>query len=246
MKKTLITAMCLLALSGVIFAANQEKGKEGLAADPKPVIRTYQLKNVDPLEIQDLVSPFVLQRRSDSASKYLVVTLFPENVKALEELLARLDVERPQVNFRVFTLIASQKPGAPALEVPELVEVVENLRRVLGFKSYSLDGVSAITVRSGSRRNELELSSKIPGLTLDLDRVAVDVGQEGRRQIRLGLELRIQPYAEVLGKDQAIVSHRLIETEQTAIVEKGTLVAGVSKLGEAGDALVLVIQATIQ
>ncbi len=247
MKKALIALILMLALLGPVLAANQEKGKESTAADQKLVIRTYQLKSVDPRDIEDLVAPFVLQRRSDPVSKFLVVTLIPENVKALEELLAKLDVEKPQVTFRIFTLLASQKAGGPALEVPELAEVVANLRQVLGFKGYALDGVSAITVRSGSRYNQLELNSTICGLTLDLERVTVDAGEGGKRRVRLGLNLKILPNAEmVLNKDQAIVSHQLIRTEQTMIAENGTLVAGVSKVGDAGDALVLVIQASIQ
>lgn len=245
MKKAMMVLL-MFSLAGVILAANQEKGKEGATAGSEPVIRTYQLKHVDPSRIEDLISPFVLMRRYDSATKFLVVTLFPEQVNALEELLAKLDVEKSQVTFRIFTLIASQKAGAPALELPELAEVVENLRRVLGFKSYALDGVSATTVRSGSRNNRLELSSRIRGLTLDLDHVVVDEGEVGKRRVRLGLDLAMRPIAEVLNKDQSIVPHGLIRTEQVVIAENGTLVAGVSKVGEAGDALVLVIQASIQ
>lgn len=240
MKRALILMLLILSLAVAAWGTAQDKGKES-----EPVIRTYELKYVDPTEIFDSVSPFVLQRLADRGSKFLVVTVLPENVKALEELLARLDVEKPLVTFRIFTLIASQKAGTATLEVPELAEAVANLKRVLGFKSYVLDGVSLITMRSGAR-SRLELNSRIRGLTLDLNEVRVDPAENGKRRVRLGLELSIRPQAEVLGKDQAIVSHELIKTEQTSIAENGTLVAGVSRVGEAGDALVLVIQASIQ
>ena len=249
-KKVFVIVAGLLALVGTALATAQEKAKTEPPADSKVLTRTYELKNVDPREILSVISPYLYQIMPsyNSGSRLLVVKVLPENLQAFENLLKKLDVEPPQVTFRIFTLVASQKEGAPALELPELAGVVAELRRVLGFKSYTLDGVSALQVSSGSRSNRIRLNSKVEGLALDLDEVVADRGADGRRRVRFGLTLRTYP-AEgpvVIGEGQTIVSTRLIESNQTMIAENGTLVAGVSKLGDGGDALVLVIQATIQ
>ncbi len=247
-KKVLVTLAGLLALVGTTLAAAQEKAKNEPPADSKALIRTYELKNANPRDILSVIMPYMHQAAPsyNSDSRILVVKVLPENLQAFEDLLKKLDAQQPQIAFRVFTLVASPKTGAPALEQPELAGVVENLRRVLGFKSYTLDGVSALTVQSGSRNNAVELNSRISNLYLDLAHVVVDAGAAGKRQVSLGLDLYRKDALGPAGKDQVFANHYLLRSEQTVIAENGTLVAGVSKLGEGGDALVLVIQATIQ
>jgi hypothetical protein len=249
MKKIVIVLMLCLGLLLPAWAVNQEKKEEKPSLSiEKPVLRTFQLKYANPREILDLIRPFVYDVQRNENAKMLVVNILPDRIKALEELLAKLDVEKKSISLRIFTVIASQKPGVAPLELPELKGVIDELRNVLGYKNYELDGVSAINFQEGSRNNQIQLNSRIDGLTVELGSVTINSPQSGPRKLHMDLLLRIVPsVAAALPKDTAIISNTLIQTD-TSINENGFLVAGVSRLASSktGDALVLIINAVIK
>lgn len=237
MKHIVTFLVVLLALAAALPAAVQEKPAEPRTSSRavEPVLRTYTLKFVDPREVMDLIAPLVIQKRADTNARLLVVVLYPDNVKPLEELLAKVDVEAKTIQFRIFTLVASMGDNAPALNIPELQGVVQEISRVLRYNVYALDGVSSLTVRAGTQSNNLMLNSRLDGLALELARVRLNTPPGGKPQVSSGIRL--------LRKE-----HLLLQSEQTTIEEGGYIVVGVSKLNinDSGDALVLVIHAVVK
>ena len=246
MKKIVMLMILVLALLLPAAAANQEKKDEGKApaTAEKVVIKTYQLKYANPRDIYMLIGPFVMERQFNETTKFLVVKILPENIKGLEDMLAKIDVEKKTVALRIFTIIASMKPAAVSLDQPDLKGVVDELRNVLGYKSYSLDGVSSINLLDGTE-GQIQLNSSVEGLTLVLNRISIDTPQSGPRKVRFDLRLRTTQAGIILPKDSTIISNYLLESD-TQINENGYLVAGVSKLAKSGDALVLIINAVIK
>ena len=171
----------------------------------------------------------------------LTVKIYQYNIPKFEEYLKQLDVEKKKVLIRIFTVIASQQGKTGAVRNKDLQQVLSELQKVLSFKSFRLDGASAITVNDG-QDCELRLSSQSP-LLLELDDISIKGEKQGERSIAFKFDLKQKTEPFVL-KDGNLVYETLIESE-TSVKENGYLVAGVSKIGN-GDSLVLVINAEIK
>ena len=79
---------------------------------------------------------------SDRTFSVITVRDFPENVASIEAAIKRLDTpeaERPEVELRMYVLIASNAAAAAPSQFPaELKEVVNQLQTTLNFKNYQL------------------------------------------------------------------------------------------------------------
>ena len=161
------------------------------------------------------------------------VVLDKKNVVTFEEQLRKLDEEKKSILLRIFTVFASKEGKNDTIENKDLKKVLAEVSNLLNFKSYVLDGASVITLKDGTRRSYLSLSSAMPEpLQLFINHVTILTGSGGKRSVKLGLEL----YEK---KDHLLDS-------ETEIAENGYLVAGVSRIGKDGKSLVLVINAEIK
>lgn len=207
-------------------AAQKEDGDE-------KVTRTYALRFVSPEFLKSSARVFLENWSFADGSSVITVTLRRRNLSAFEALLEKLDVERKNIVLRVFTVIAAREGRSDDFENQDLKRVLGEVRNLLNFKSYVLDGASAVTVRDGAEYGRLALSTSLPeGLNFTYRNLSLQSGASGKRAVRLEFNLST-------GKQELLSS-------MTEIAEDGYLVAGVSRIGSEGKSLVLVINAEIQ
>jgi hypothetical protein len=243
MKKIIILIIILLfVVSGFGFTQGK-KAEEGIKSTTRPdvVTKTYVLKYVHAHVVRTALRHYFYESSYDKNGKMLTVIISKSNVPKFEEFLQQLDVEKKKILIRIFTIIASQEGKSGAVQNKDLRQVLSELQKILSFKSFRLDGASAITVNDG-QDCELRLSSKSP-LLLELDDISIKGEKQGERSIAFKFDLRQKTEPFVL-KDSNLLYETLIESE-TSVKENGYLVAGVSKIGN-GDSLVLVINAEIK
>lgn len=115
----------------------EEKGFKG---------KIFEIKYRDPMGLYQVIRGLGSGFKGASASvnqefRTLTVRDFPENIAAIEEAIKRLDTPeapRPDIEFSVHVLIASNS-GAGAEDFPaELTDVVKQLKSALKYTSYSL------------------------------------------------------------------------------------------------------------
>jgi hypothetical protein len=244
MKKIIILILILLfVVSGFGFTKGK-KAEEGKKSTTRAdnVTKTYVLKYARPEAVRTALRHYFYESSYDRSGNMLTVIISNRNVPKFEELLKQLDVEKKKILIRIFTVIASQEGKTSAVQNKDLQQVLVELQKVLSFKSFRLDGVSAITVKDGQRHCQLLLSSHSP-LLLRLGDVSIKGEKQGQRTINFEFVLRQKTEPFVM-KDGDLVYETLIASE-TSVKESGYLVAGVSKIGN-GDSLVLVINAEIK
>jgi hypothetical protein len=244
MKKIIILILILLfVISGFGFTEDKkaEEGKKKSTVSDV-VTKTYVLEYVRPDVVRNTLRQYFGQYSYDNNSNMLTVKIYKDNIPKFEELLKKLDVEKKKILIRIFTVIASNEGKTGAVQNKDLQQVLVELQKVLSFKSFRLDGVSAITVKDGQHRSQLLLASHSP-LLLRLEDVSIKGEKQGQRTINFEFVLRQKTEPFVM-KDGDLVYETLIESE-TSVKESGYLVAGVSKIGN-GDSLVLVINAEIK
>ncbi|MCK4761668.1 MAG: hypothetical protein KAW12_05665 [Candidatus Aminicenantes bacterium] len=236
MKRILILLFLMFFLfSGFNFA---QESKESKNYEPVPeakaeyVTKTYTLKHITPREAIDALRLYFRRDSHHRNSRMLTVQILRENVAEFEKLLKKLDAAKRNIYFRIYTVIASNEQRGDGITNKSLKKVLEEVKKVLSFKSYSLDGASITTIREG-KDGFLSLLSKQDGLSLGLDNVCVKGDVPGKRTIEIG-GITLKQY-----------NVKLIETE-TSFKENGYLIAGVSKIGKNGDALILVLNAEIR
>lgn len=241
MKKILYILLILLVFL-VLPVRAEEPGSPQTAVSQRDevVTRTYTLKHIDPLRVKETLNVYFYNISFSRESNLISVRLTKANLAAFEEELRKLDVPRRNILLRVFTVIAAKEGKGAAIENRDLKKVLAEVSNLLNFKAYTLDGASVITLKDGTGYGELLLASdsldplKDGLLRLEFSRVALATNADGKRSVRLGLQL-----------DQKGGLGRLLNTE-TEVAENGYLVAGVSRIGNGGRSLVLVINAEIK
>lgn len=229
-KGILILLMLVLATCWTLMA--QEKSPEP-AKQAGLVTKTYTLKYVSPREVDRALGAYFHNSSYERNGDLFTVRIIPANLEQFEKMLKELDAPRKAIQFRIFTLIASNEGKTESIDNPDLSRVLKELQKLLSFKAYRLDGVSLLTANDRSDRSSIKLSSHTPKLNLSFNLFRIKVMKEkGDRLVKIqSLELKHEKTV-------------LIGTSAT-IKENGYLVAGVSKIGENGDSLILVINADI-
>lgn len=210
----------------------QEKTDTSTKQD-RVVTRTYTLKYVTPREVNRGLKAYFYKSSFETNGSLFTVTMAKDNLAQFEEMLKKMDVPQTPIQFRIFTVIASNEGKAGAIENPDLKKVLNELQKLLRFKVYRLDGVSLLTAQDRSHFSRVKLSSSTKGLDLRLQLKSVKIVEE-----RGGRSIQIKELALWQTKTN------LLETS-ASIKENGYLVAGVSKIGDNGDSLILVINANI-
>lgn len=250
MKRVIILIWIFLFLiSG--FALADPSSKQSQADKPKEKVhtKTYILQNIDPRKVEQTLKAYFYNCSYDRSGNMFTVVIPDRNLKKFEQLLKTLDVEKKTVVMRIFTVIASheKKPVARGGEIinKDLNNVLNQLQKVLSFKSYRIDGVSALTVKDGQNRSRLRLSSSY-SLDFQLSRIYVKDGKVRDRNVGFEFELRKKELLHFSNDKEPKATSTTLLASETTIKENGYLVAGVSKIGKNGDSLVLVINVVIQ
>ena len=115
----------------------EEKGFKG---------KIFEIKYRDPLGLLQVVRPLASGFKGATMSvdrefRTITVRDFPENIAAIEEAIKRLDMPeafRPDIEFTINVLIASNSPAGSEDYPADLGDVVTQLKSALKYKSYTL------------------------------------------------------------------------------------------------------------
>ena len=239
MKKLLF--VLLVALSILALPVRAEEQKTAPAAEAKQeeevVNKTYSLRYIAPRLVKESLYIYFYNISYGEGSSMMSVRLPKKNVAVFEEELRKLDVPRKNILLRVFTVIAAKEGKSETIENKDLRNVLAEVSNLLNFKSYLLDGASVISIKEGAWKGDLLLSSASQlELRFHFSRVALTPGSGGKRSVTLEL---------ALVQTENFHEKELLRSE-TEIAENGYLVAGVSRIGNDGKSLVLVINAEIK
>ena len=236
MKKILYILLILLVFIALPVRAEEPGSPQAAVSQRDEVVtRTYTLKHIDPLRVKETLNVYFYNISFSQESSVITVRLPKANLAPFEEELRKLDAPRRSILLRVFTIIAAKTGKGEDIENKDLKRVLAEISNLLNFKAYTLDGASVIALRDGTRYGELLLSSdSLEGLRLEFKHVALATNADGKRAVRLGFQLLQHGGMGVL-----------LYTE-TEVAENGYLVAGVSRIGNGGKSLVLVINAEIK
>jgi hypothetical protein len=157
--KIVTTFLLLLLLStSVLSQQKQETAKSPDYVDFSGFKgEIFEIKHGDPQDIASIIRPLgsgfkgaIIQASRNP--KYITVRDFPENIAVIKEAIKRLDVtppppppppppsnnRPPNLEMRLFLLIASNKEGASNQYPDELKDVLKQLQSTLSYKNYYL------------------------------------------------------------------------------------------------------------
>jgi hypothetical protein len=232
--------------------ADQEKGTAEGQQD-RMFTKTYDLKFIRVPELMQSAR-FYVQDYSGTEST-LTVRIFGRNIPEFEALLKKLDVEKANIQFQVFTIIASKEtPGeqikknfvAETQGIPDkdLRRVLDEMKGLWNFKYYQVESPSFLVVKDGAGRSKFKLVSDSYDFDMNVLHVNLRGDKPGSRIISVG---QIQLNQSFFTADNKVES-TLIDTSDVTFKENGYLVVGVSGFtaGWRGLALILVIRAEIK
>lgn len=151
-----IIAVCALLALGLTSLATAQ---EASTPSPQPAApqdnhvthtgfknRVFELKYREPNTLYSVINLLTSGHKGAEVSfnrnfKTLTVRDFPENIATIEEALKRLDTPetpRPEIEFRMHVLIASNAAGGANQYPADLKDAVGQLQTTLTFKSYHL------------------------------------------------------------------------------------------------------------
>jgi hypothetical protein len=222
---------------------------EARLAEAEIVVKTYLLKYIDWRELVEAARFYFVEWTGSGNT--LTVRIRKKDIADFEAVLKKLDVERKNILFRVYTIIASRenppdfmkKPETSPIDNRDLKTVLDELKDLWNFKHYWVEPPSFLTVKDGSGENYFKLVSSLFDFGMNMDRVRVNGDEPGKRIISVG---KIQLIQEVHAPSVEGKSG-LIDTKEISLKERGYLVVGVSGLRMGGGlALILVISSEIK
>jgi len=232
-------------------ASQQKAAQEKPAVDDRGhmMVKTYGLKFISASEFMRSAKFYVMDSTGTESS--LTVRIFSNNVPEFEALLKKLDVEKKNIQFKVYTIVASKEAPFESLKNffitetqdisnKDLKRVLDEMKGLWNFKYYWVDNPSFLTVKDGSTGNTTKLVSGTYDFDMHLRNVQLRGDEPGKRIVAVGGISLVQSLNTV--------KSQLIETSDITFKEKGYLVVGVSGLqtGWSGAALILVISAEIK
>jgi hypothetical protein len=248
-----VIAISLFALQGSNGLKTETVKVVTQAAEEEKVVKTYPLKYVTWNEVA--VAARLYLYASSGSENTITVGLPKKYVADFEALLKKLDVEKKNIMFRVYTIIAARDNAPDIIKRPESKEIenrdlklaLDEIKGLWNFKHYWVEAPSLLTVREGMLVNGFKLVSSLLGFadfTMGLIHVRVGGEETGKRIITIGginLELNVNT-------PNGTSKSTLIDTKELSLKENGYLIVGVSGLqtGWSGLALILVISAEIK
>ncbi|HZH30558.1 MAG TPA: hypothetical protein VEY11_07320 [Pyrinomonadaceae bacterium] len=163
--KLKVVAAFALSLFCAQFAAGQEASSPQPATPDNTVTHTnfrnrvFEVKHREPDSLLSVLRLLTSGHRGAQISanrpfKTITVRDFPENITSVEEALKRLDTPeapRPEIEIRMYVLIASNAAGGANQYPPDLRDAVGQLQTTLSFKNYYL--LTSIIQRARDRQD---------------------------------------------------------------------------------------------
>ena len=217
----------------------------------EPAVKTYSLKFIGASEFMRSAKFYVYDSTGTESS--LTVKIAKRNIPDFEALLKKLDVEKKNVQFQVYAILALKDDplenlGGPAetkeITDKDLKRVLDEMKGIWNFKHYWVDSPSFLIAKDGSGSTRAKLVGRYD-LVLTLSNVQIRGDEPGKRIISVGeiglTQKRVNNAGESYGDT-------LIDTNDITLKEKGYLVVGVSGMpaGWRNGALILVISAEIK
>jgi hypothetical protein len=244
--------------------AEQQKTEAG-RADYKQVVddvvvKTYSLKYIGWREVAEAAKLYVYA--SSGSDNTITVRLPKPYIADFEALLKKLDVEKRNIMFRVYTIIAARDNAPDIIKKPETKDIdnrdlkvaLDELKGLWNFKHYWVDAPSFLTVKDGSGGSHVKLVSGLldyADFGMSMRNVRLSGDEPGKRNVTVGeIKLDLNVNAPNVSR-----SSTLIDTQEISVKEKGYLIVGVSGLETgysglstswSGLALILVISAEIK
>lgn len=164
MKKILLVVILVLVFAFLPVIAEEQKAQPAVdkPGSEETVVKSYTLNYVSPKFIKESLGIYLRTCSFGEGSNLISVALYKKDIAAFEEQLRKLDVEKKTIQLRIFTVIASKEGKSDTIGNKDLKRVLAEVSNLLSFKSYVLDGASVITLKDGTRRSTLSLSSAIP------------------------------------------------------------------------------------
>jgi hypothetical protein len=245
------------SVSGDKTATEPQKAEtaraEARSGEDEIAVKTYPLKYANYHLVWDAARMYLLD--ASGSDNTITVRIQKKNIPDFEALLKKLDVEKKNITFRVYTIIAARDAAPDIIKKPETKDIdnrdlkvaLDEMKGLWNFKHYWVDAPSFMTVKDGSGGSELKLVSSLldyADFGMALRRVSVGGDELGKRTITVGevsLDLNVNT-------PNAQRTSRLIDTRDISLKERGYLIVGVSGLetGWNGLALILVISAEIK
>jgi hypothetical protein len=230
-------------------AVEQKAPQKKAAADDRNymMVKTYELKFISATEFMRSARFYVLDSTGTESS--LTVRIYGNNIPEFEALLKKLDVEKRNIQFQVYTIIASKDQPlerfknnfvseTQGIADKDLKRVLDEMKGLWNFKYYWVDSPSFLVVKDGAAGSMFKLVSPFD-FDMNVLRVQLRGDEPGKRIISVG-QIRLS---------QTTDQHStLIDTSDVTFKEKGYLVVGVSgfQAGWSSSALILVISAEIK
>ncbi len=212
-----------------------------LAWEWTEVLKTYQLKHIKPEDLINATRLYIIDATVYKNSVTIKIT--NKNVSTFEELLKKMDVEKKNILFKVYTIMAfresAKKEEQVEIEDKGLKQVLDELEKLWKFHSYQIDKPFFITVKEESGSSFFKLASEFYGsLGLRIQQVNLNSDKPGKRNITIG---QLKLLTSYMGIEQIF-----IDSNNIKVKEDGYLVVGVSGMTSRGKVLILVISAEIK
>ena len=217
------------------------------------VVRTYHLKYISVPDFMQSGKYYVASHSGTEGT--LTVEIFEKRIPEFEALLKMLDVEKANIQFQVYTIIASKdepqeqvrskfSSDTQGIADKELRKVLDEMKGLWNFKYYRVGNPSFLTIKDGSGTNTFRLVSEPYNFTMRILHVKLRGDKPGSRIISAGQIQLVQASNNPNDQEKST----LIDTTDLTLKEGGYLVVGVSGFtaGWSGMALVLVIRAEIK
>jgi len=230
-------------------AVEQKAAQKKAAADDRNymMVKTYELKYISATEFMRSAKFYVVDSTGTESS--LTVQIYGNNIPEFEALLKKLDVEKRNIQFQVYTIVASkdQPPErfknnfvseTQGIADKDLKRVLDEMKGLWNFKYYWVDSPSFLVVKDGAAGSMFKLVSPYD-FDMNILRVQLRGDEPGKRIISVGQIKLIQTINLQL-------KSALIDTSDVTFKEKGYLVVGVTGMIGSGEALILVISAEIK
>jgi len=222
------------------------KKAEAEQYEMEALVKTYSLKFVNPNDLVKAAKFYLYD--STSSGSTLTVRIQRKYVADFEALLKKLDVEKRNIEFQIYTIVATNEAPIEQfksnfvnetrdIKNADLKRVLDEMKGLWNFKYYWVDSPSFINVKDGSEGSSARLAG-ILSLDLRLRNVQLRGDETDKQIVAIG---EIGLYQTVNQRSP------LIETTDLTLKEKSFLVVGVSGVMAGGmgnkPALILIISA---
>ncbi len=199
------------------------------------------------------------QMKFSDEFKTLTVRDFPENIAAIEEAIKRLDTPqapRPDIEFRIQVLIASNTAAQGEEYTSDLNDVVKQMQSTLKYKNYSLMFTSTHRTKEGGQgvSNNGVVESKLFNIsvpagnqifyTYNISHIRLDSSTSAGTTVQIGnlqFSLRIPL---VIGAANSPIQYQNVGfTSPVSLREGEKVVVGTTTMGDKG--LIVVLTAKV-